>query len=180
MAKQGESSGGRAVASASVAGRRRPRSPYQAGRRWVVGLTGRRRLLFLASATGRRRQQGDRKKRKFSIGCRTQDGASTVCRAEGKASAVSFVSREGQRRRRCRRSLQRRRRRRRRQRAKHTHSLQRAKLQSRSVVGRTDHTLEAAGRLVGNVSTQIGCKCGTSRRIGADRWEDVSSYRPAS
>ena len=64
--------------------------------------------------------------------------------------------------------------------SEHTHSLQRAKLQPRSVVGRTDHTLEAAGQLVGDVSAQIGCKCGTSRRIGADRREDVSSYRPAS
>ena len=32
--------GSRALASASAAGRRRPRSPHQAGRRWVVGATG--------------------------------------------------------------------------------------------------------------------------------------------
>ena len=48
---------------ASAAGRQRPRSPHQAGRRWVVGSTGHRRL------------QGGRQ----GVG---------VCRAEGRASAV--------------------------------------------------------------------------------------------
>ena len=171
MAKQGQSSGGRAVASASAAGRWRRRQ-----RQGRDGLSGQQDVGGCYFWLRQQGVGGNRAiEKKNSIGCRAEGGASAVCRAKGKASAVGFVSREDRRRISADVEIS----------AQTGRWLREQGSRAASSAGqittyRRRYTLEAAGRLVGDVSAQIDCKCGTSRRIGADPREDVSSYRPAS